>query len=81
MKEIELDSVQENLARAPDGALRLDAQRKRRLIVAVANSVFAHVDELTALDAAIVNQARRATDPRAMHRATAIRTINALICS
>ena len=33
--------------------VRLDAERKRRLVAAVANSVIAHVDELTALDSAI----------------------------
>jgi phosphoenolpyruvate---glycerone phosphotransferase subunit DhaL len=32
---------------------RLDKEKQRRLIAAVANSVIAHVDELTALDAAI----------------------------
>ena len=33
--------------------VQLDAERKRRLVAAIANSVIAHVDELTALDSAI----------------------------
>jgi phosphoenolpyruvate---glycerone phosphotransferase subunit DhaL len=36
-----------------DEVLRLGAERKRRLIAAVANAVIAHADELTALDSAI----------------------------
>jgi phosphoenolpyruvate---glycerone phosphotransferase subunit DhaL len=48
-----------DMAIAPDEAggappvLRLDAQRKRRLIAAVADRVIAHADELTKLDSAI----------------------------
>src|SRR5579862_1921081 len=33
--------------------VRLDAERKRRLVAAIANSVIDHADELTALDSAI----------------------------
>src|SRR5271169_276194 len=33
--------------------VRLDAERKGKLVAAIANSVIAHVDELTALDSAI----------------------------
>lgn len=33
--------------------LRLDAERKRKLVAAIADCVIAHVDELTALDSAI----------------------------
>ena len=36
-----------------DGGLRLDRERKRRLVAALANRVIDHADELTALDSAI----------------------------
>jgi phosphoenolpyruvate---glycerone phosphotransferase subunit DhaL len=37
----------------PDPLLRLDADRKRRLVAAIADRIIAHVDELTALDSAL----------------------------
>jgi dihydroxyacetone kinase-like protein len=45
--------AQDNTTRAATEVFRLDAVRKRRLIVAVSDTVIAHVEELTALDAAI----------------------------
>jgi dihydroxyacetone kinase-like protein len=36
-----------------DGVLKLDAEGKRRFVAAVARSIIAHADELTALDSAI----------------------------
>ncbi len=45
--------VQDSMISSPAAFLALDAERKRRLIVAVANSVISQTDELTALDAAI----------------------------
>ncbi len=45
--------VQDSMISSPAAFLPLDAKRKRRLIVAVANSVISQTDELTALDAAI----------------------------
>ena len=45
--------VQDSMISSPAAFLPLDAERKRRLIVAVANSVISQTDELTALDAAI----------------------------
>jgi phosphoenolpyruvate---glycerone phosphotransferase subunit DhaL len=45
--------AQDGMTRSSAAFLPLDAERKRRLIVAIANSVISHVDELTALDAAI----------------------------
>jgi phosphoenolpyruvate---glycerone phosphotransferase subunit DhaL len=45
--------AQDGMTRSPAAFLPLDAERKRRLIVAIANSVISHVDELTTLDAAI----------------------------
>jgi dihydroxyacetone kinase-like protein len=46
-------SVEDSMTRPSEIVRSLDAGRKRRLIAAVAGSVIAHVDELTALDAAI----------------------------
>ena len=43
----------EGAARSPKETFPIDAARRRRMIVAVANSVIEHVAELTALDAAI----------------------------
>ena len=37
----------------PDAVLRLGADQRRKLVAAIADRVLAHVDELTALDAAI----------------------------
>jgi phosphoenolpyruvate---glycerone phosphotransferase subunit DhaL len=45
--------AQDGMTRSSAAFLPLDADRKRRLIVAIANSVISHVDELTTLDAAI----------------------------
>jgi dihydroxyacetone kinase-like protein len=45
--------AQDNTTRAAAEVFRLDAARKRRLIVAVSDTVIEHVEELTALDAAI----------------------------
>jgi dihydroxyacetone kinase-like protein len=45
--------VEHSMTRPSEIVRSLDAERKRRLIAAVADSVIAHVDELTALDAAI----------------------------
>src|ERR1700674_474613 len=45
--------AQDNTTRAATEVFRLDGARKRRLIVAVSDTVIAHVEELTALDAAI----------------------------
>lgn len=44
---------EENAPRTSEEILLLDQERKRRLIAAVAHRIVAHVDELTALDAAI----------------------------
>jgi len=46
-------NAEDSMTRSPEKWRPLDPQRKRRLIVALADSVLAHVDELTALDAAI----------------------------
>jgi phosphoenolpyruvate---glycerone phosphotransferase subunit DhaL len=45
--------AQDGMTHSSAAFLPLDAERKRRLIVAIANSVISHVDELTTLDAAI----------------------------
>jgi phosphoenolpyruvate---glycerone phosphotransferase subunit DhaL len=45
--------AQDNMTHLPSAFPPLDAERKRRLIVAVADSVVSRADELTALDAAI----------------------------
>src|SRR6202035_3084234 len=45
--------AQDGMTRSSAAFLPLDADRKRRLIVAIANSVISHVDELTTLAAAI----------------------------
>jgi dihydroxyacetone kinase-like protein len=45
--------ARDNATRSATGVLRLDAERKRRLIIAISDSVISHVEELTALDAAI----------------------------
>jgi dihydroxyacetone kinase-like protein len=45
--------AQDSMTRPPTDLPALDAERKRRLIAAVADSVIAHLDELTSLDAAI----------------------------
>jgi dihydroxyacetone kinase-like protein len=42
-----------NMIGLPDGVLRLETERKRRLVAAVASHIIAHHDELTALDSAI----------------------------
>jgi len=46
-------TAEDSMTRSPEKLRPLDAERKRRLIVAIADSVIARVDELTALDAAI----------------------------
>jgi dihydroxyacetone kinase-like protein len=46
-------TAQDPMARWTAESGPIDTQRKRRLIVAVANKIIAHFDELTALDAAI----------------------------
>jgi phosphoenolpyruvate---glycerone phosphotransferase subunit DhaL len=46
-------TAQDGMTRSPAAFLPLDADRKRHVIVAIANSVISHVDELTTLDAAI----------------------------
>ncbi len=46
-------SAEDSMTRSRDKRRALDAERKRRLIVAIAGRIIAHVDELTALDAAI----------------------------
>lgn len=45
--------AQDNMTHLPSAFPPLDAERKRRLIVSVADSVVSRADELTALDAAI----------------------------
>jgi phosphoenolpyruvate---glycerone phosphotransferase subunit DhaL len=49
----EMAVVTENAPRSSEQVHGLDRERKRRLIAAVAERIVAHVDELTALDAAI----------------------------
>ena len=46
-------SAEDSMTRSRDKLRALDAERKRQLIVAIAGRIIAHVDELTALDAAI----------------------------
>jgi len=46
-------SAEDSMTRSREKLRALDAVRKRRLIVAIADRIIAHVDELTALDAAI----------------------------
>jgi phosphoenolpyruvate---glycerone phosphotransferase subunit DhaL len=46
-------SAEDSMTRSREKLPALDAVRKRRLIVAIADRIIAHVDELTALDAAI----------------------------
>jgi len=46
-------SAEDSITRSREKLPALDAVRKRRLIVAIAGRIIAHVDELTALDAAI----------------------------
>src|SRR5277367_3357066 len=46
-------SAEDSMTRSREKLRALDAVRKRRLIVAIAGRIIAHVDELTALDAAI----------------------------
>jgi len=46
-------SAEDSMTRSREKLRALDAARKRRLIVAIAGRIMAHVDELTALDAAI----------------------------
>lgn len=46
-------SAEDSMIRPGEKLRALDAVRKRRLIVAIADRIIAHVDELTALDAAI----------------------------
>ena len=46
-------SAEDSMIHSRDELRALDAERKRRLIVAVAGRIIAHADELTALDAAI----------------------------
>src|SRR5277367_557630 len=46
-------SAEDSMTRSREKLRALDAERKRRLIVAIAGRIIAHVDELTALDAAI----------------------------
>jgi dihydroxyacetone kinase-like protein len=53
MRESDVAISRDGATRAPLAHFRLDGTRKRRLIVAVADSVVSHADELTALDAAI----------------------------
>ena len=48
-----MHSAQANMIGLADGVLKLDAEWKRRLVAAVASSVIAHADELTALDSTI----------------------------
>ena len=45
--------AEDSMTRLRDKRRALDAERKRQLIVAIAGRIIAHVDELTALDAAI----------------------------
>ncbi|SDR56274.1 dihydroxyacetone kinase DhaL subunit [Rhizobiales bacterium GAS191] len=46
-------AAQGKMLTMPDAPFRLDSERKRRLVAAVANRIIAHADELTALDSAI----------------------------
>lgn len=53
MRELDMAFTRDGATRSPVAPFRLDAERKRRLIVAVADSIASHAEELTALDAAI----------------------------
>jgi len=52
-EELDMTIVQDSMIGSPAAFLTLDAEPKRRLVVAVANSLMSQTDELTALDAAI----------------------------
>jgi phosphoenolpyruvate---glycerone phosphotransferase subunit DhaL len=52
-RELDMNIAQDNMTLLPPAFPPLDAERKRTLIAAIASSVISHVDELTALDAAI----------------------------
>ncbi len=52
-RAVEMAAVTDNAPRSSERIHGLDRERKRRLIAAIAERIVAHVDELTALDAAI----------------------------
>ncbi len=52
-RAVEMAAITDNAPRSSERIHGLDRERKRRLIAAIAERIVAHVDELTALDAAI----------------------------